>query len=158
MRFFCVTAPEWTAFGPVCGDNAATDSNLKHIMKSILILLTLGLSLGSVQARDFGRSSSFTGKRGTGSRVISGNATRGSGASRTATTTGAKGRTVTDSQQVNRTANGRASSGTVTGPNGKTATTNGSVTHADGTRTATRSGTGPNGQTKSETTTTTRNK
>jgi hypothetical protein len=126
-------------------------------MKTILILLTLGFTLGSVQARDFGRSSSVSSKRGTGSRVVAGNVTRGTGASRTATTTGAKGKTATTSQQVTRVENGRASSGAVTGPNGKTATTSGSVTHANGTRTASRSATGPNGQTKSATTTTTKN-
>ena len=126
-------------------------------MKNIVILLTLGFTLGSVQARDFGRSSSFTGRRGTGSRVVAGNVTRGTGASRSAATTGANGKTVTSSQQVNRIANGRASSGAATGPNGKTATTSGSVTHANGVRTATRSATGANGQTKSETTTTTKN-
>lgn len=126
-------------------------------MKTILILLTLGFTLGSVQARDFGRSSSFTTNRGTGSRAVAGNVTRGTGASRTATTTGAKGKTASTSQQVTRVENGRVSTGAVTGPNGKTATTSGSVTHADGTRTANRSATGPNGQTKSSTTTTTKN-
>ncbi len=126
-------------------------------MKTILILLTLGFTLGSVQARDFGRSSMFTSKRGTGSRAVAGNVTRAMGANRTATTTGAQGRTATTSQKVTRIENGRASSGAVTGPNGKTATTSGSVTHADGTRTANRSATGANGQTKSATTTTTKN-
>lgn len=126
-------------------------------MKTILILLTLGFTLGSAQARDFGRSSSFTTKRGTSSRAVAGHVTPGAGASRTAVTTGAKGKTATASQQVTRIENGRASSGAVTGPNGKTATTSGSVTHSNGTRTATRSATGPNGQTKSETTTTTKN-
>lgn len=126
-------------------------------MKTILILLFLSFTLGSVQARDFGRSSFFTTGRGTGSRTVACNVTRGVGASRTATTTGAKGKTATASQQVTRIENGRATSGALTGPNGKTATTSGSVTHADGTRTASRSATGPNGQTKSATTTTTKN-
>ncbi|MCF7786679.1 MAG: hypothetical protein K9N47_11195 [Prosthecobacter sp.] len=126
-------------------------------MKTILILLTLGFTLGSVQARDFGHGSTFTTKRGTGSRAVAGNVTRGMGASRTATTTGAQGKTATASQQVTRVENGRTSSGAVSGPNGKTATTSGSVTHADGTRTANRSATGANGQTKSATTTTTKN-
>lgn len=129
------------------------------IMKASLILLVIGLSLGSASARDFGRSTSTITGRGTASRSVAGSVTPGAGLTRGATTTGAKGRTAATTRQIVRNADGsgRTSGGTVTGPNGQTATTSGSVTRAEGVRTAVRSVTTPAGQTKSVTNTTTKN-
>ena len=124
--------------------------NPKHIMKATLILLTLGLTLGSVQARDFGRATGVATKRGSATRAVSGSVVPGA-ASHSAVTTGAQGKSVATAQQVVRNADGtgRAKTSSVTGPQGQTATTNGSVTC-----TATRSVTTPSGETKSVTNTT----
>jgi hypothetical protein len=126
-------------------------------MKTILPLLILGFSLSTATARDFGRTSSVTTGRGTATRAINGNVTKGQGAARSATTTGAQGKAVTTTQQVVRNAsgNGRTASGSATGPQGQTATTSGSVTRVEGVRTAVRSVTTPAGETKSVTNTTT---
>lgn len=126
-------------------------------MKTSLAILSILALFAATQAeaRDFGRSVNWKNSRGSGSRTVDGSVTR-DGASRTATTTTAGGKTVSTSQQVDRTGNGRTVSTSATGPQGKTVTTSGSVTHSDGTRTATRSVTGPEGNTKSVTTTVTR--
>lgn len=124
-------------------------------MKSTLVLLALAVSLGSVQARDFGRKSSVTAGRGTATRAVSSTVVPGA-ASRAAVTTGAQGKTVATAQQVvrNSDGSGRVKTGSITGPQGQTATTNGSVTRAEGVRTAVRSVTTPSGETKSVTNTT----
>lgn len=124
-------------------------------MKSTLVLLVIGLSLGTTSARDFGRKSSVTTGRGTATRAVSGTVVPGA-VSRAAVTTGAQGKSVATTQQVVRNADGsgRAKTGSVTGPQGQTATTNGSVTRAEGVRTAVRSVTTPSGETKSVTNTT----
>lgn len=124
-------------------------------MKPTLVLLLIGLGLGTASARDFGRKSTVVTARGNATRSVSGSVAPGA-ASRSAVTTGAQGRTVATAKQVTRNADGtgRNSAGSVTGPQGQTATSSGSVTRIDGVRTAVRSVTGPNGQTKSVTNTT----
>lgn len=132
------------------GNSAAHPQTQAHIMKSTLVLLTLALSLGSVQARDFGRKSSVTTGRGTATRAVSGTVVPGT-ASRAAVTTGAQGNSVATTQRVVRNADGsgRVKTGGITGPQGQSATTNGTVTRAEGVRTAVRSVTTPSGETKS---------
>lgn len=137
---------------------ASPQQLLKHTsMKSTLVLLVIGLGLVNASARDFGRKSSVTTGRGTATRSVGGTVVPGS-VTRGATTTGAKGKSITTNQQVvlNADGSGRTSSGSVTGPQGQTTTTSGSVTRADGVRTAVRSITTPSGETKSATNTTTK--
>ena len=159
-RKLSVTAPARLAFGFMGAANVRTPQNNKlgHPMKTSLLILSLGLATTlSVNARDFGRFTTVQTGRGVATRQVSGSAVPGTGASRTATTTGPQGKTATAGRQVIPTEAGRSTSGSYTGPQGQSVNTHGSVTRADGVRSATRSATGPQGQTKSVTKTTTRN-